>query len=233
MKLLILAGGEGSRLRPVVPDVPKPLAPIRGQPFLAWQLMNWRAQGVADFLFLLRYKADAIVEFLEPFWAEHMSGLTMDWVVEPSKLGTGGAIAHAVRDKKVKGDFMTVNADTWLEGGVESLRDSKTPSLAVLRADNTSRFGKVEVDPNGRVLSFLEKRASSGPGLINAGLAKLSATLFSDWNGEALSLENHYFPNWVQQGILSSVEISGGFTDIGVPADYEGFNASFRDGNRS
>ena len=86
MKLIVLAGGFGNRLKSALSDVPKPLAPVSGEPFLKLQIEHWRDQGLCDFTFLLHHKADQIIDFLQLQRSNSLRGCKVDWLVEPSPM---------------------------------------------------------------------------------------------------------------------------------------------------
>ena len=219
-ELWVLAGGLGSRLRTAVPDLPKPLAPVGHRPFLSYLIENWREQGITSFNFLLQHQAHLIQAFLK---SEEQSGLLsgcqVRTVIEPRRLDTGGAIAHAVRQNNSVGSFLVVNADTWLGSGIKALSQTAAPAIAIVRVGNSDRYGTVKV-ADDRVVEFIEKQNSSGPGSINAGLYHLNVELFNDWDGQPFSLERDLFPRLLSEGSLSAVRVDSEFLDIGVPDDY-------------
>jgi len=219
-ELLILAGGFGTRLRSAVADVPKPLAPVRGRPFLHYLMECWRAQGLRNMTFLLHHQSDMIEDFLS------MQAITDSFrdcrfriITEAKPLGTGGAIAHAVHQLHIAEEFLTCNADTWLGSTSGRMLGVEGPAMAVVRISNADRYGNVRIN-EGKVSSFKEKTAVSGPGLINAGLYRLQPDLFDQWDGDAFSLERTMLPALVAENRLVAVELEDEFIDIGVPDDY-------------
>ncbi len=221
--ILILAGGFGTRLSKVVADVPKPLAPVNGKPFLYYILEKFIEQGINDFVFLVHHKADQIIKYIE---AEHQSGIlkpfSIRFVEETEPLGTGGAVANAVRALNLQTGFAVANADTWLSTGINEIWEQGSSGIAVLAVEDTSRYGKVIIE-NGNVVSFEEKKPDAGPGLINAGLYYFRPEVFDFWSGSSFSMETDLFPQLVKQKQLKATEITGEFTDIGVPEDYYRF----------
>jgi D-glycero-alpha-D-manno-heptose 1-phosphate guanylyltransferase len=215
-----LAGGFGKRLRSAVPEVPKPLAPVKGLPYLHYQISNWVDQGVTQLAFLLHYKADLLEDFLASQQKQKQFGdcelLTLN---ESQPLGTGGAVAFAVQQFGLTGSFLVANADTWLSSGVQQVLDVEMPAMATVWVENSERYGCVQIEKN-QIVAFEEKQASSGPGLINAGLYHLHADLFQGWNGQPFSLERELFPKLASLGQLKSVPLETDFIDIGVPEDY-------------
>ena len=223
MRLLILAGGFGTRLRELIPDRPKPLALISGRPFLGYLLEQWQSVGISNFTFLLHFQADQIIRFLESNQSGLLKESSLTTIVEPDPLGTGGSIANAIRLKSLQEPFLVANADTWVKINIAELSKATPPAIGVIKVSNIQRFGAVNLDESGVVVGFTEKGSTQGLGLINAGVYHLTPELFSDWNGEAFSLEQVLFPDMARQRLLSAVPMHGDFIDIGVPEDYHRF----------
>ncbi len=220
MRLVVLAGGFGTRLQSAVSRHPKALAPIGSVPFLELQLQNWLAQGVSAFTFLLHHQSEQIVSFLESKQFTLMDGCHVDWIVEGVPLGTGGAIANAVQKLNLSGDFLATNADTWLSAGVHDLIHAPSPALAAVNLRDPSRYGRVEFGADLKITRFTEKSDSTYNGWINAGLCKLSASLFSEWDSSPFSVEQTLLPALARDGELCAVPLETDFIDIGVPVDY-------------
>ncbi len=228
--LLVLAGGFGSRIRSVVSDVPKPLAPVEGQPFLRYLIESWRIQNIQSFTFSLHHMADKIVDFIQQEKNGLLAGCEVKWVIEPEALGTGGAVAYAVQQAAVPKEFLVVNADTWTGfTSLTALEKSPSPAMGITRVANVGRFGQV-LTSYGKVSAFVEKSDSSGSGWINAGLYRLKSDFFSSWTGQNFSLEHDLFPKFVQENVLHAVPVDGVFIDIGIPEDYAIFNDWIRSG---
>lgn len=223
MRLLVLAGGFGTRLKTTVGDVPKALAPVGGVPFLQLQLEHWLAQGLREFAFLLHHQADQIIAFLQAHQAGILTNCKVSWVIEPTPMDTGGAIAHAVRELNLDGDMLMTNADTWLGGGIHELMHATSPAMAVVSLADVSRYGQVHFDSDTFVTAFAEKSPRSKSGWINAGLCHLNTGLFKDWDGNPFSLERKLFAELVQNHSLRAIPLKTDFIDIGVPADYHRF----------
>lgn len=223
MRLLILAGGFGTRLKTAIADVPKALAPIGDVPFLQLQLENWLAQGVREFTFLLHHQSDQIIAFLQAKQAGLLKDCHVNWITEPVPMDTGGALAHAVKALDLKDGFLMTNADTWLGGGIHEMMQSAVPAMAVINLIDVSRYGQVRFDLAQRVTAFAEKTGQSVMGWINAGLYHLDAALFRNWDGQPFSLERDLFATVVQNRLLTVVPLQTDFIDIGVPTDYHRF----------
>lgn len=222
-ELLVLAGGFGSRLQSVVSDVPKPLAPVAGRPYLDYLIDSWIEQGVERMSLLLHHKAELLQEFVgakqrQLLMAERPCQLR--FLVEPSPLGTGGAVAHAVRRFGLKDNFLVANADTWLGSGIQQLSQLGAPGIAIVEIANAGRYGVVRVG-DAKVIDFEEKQALAGRGWINAGLYNLSAELFSEYHdGHSFSIERDVFPQLVSRHQLKATALTTDFIDIGIPEDY-------------
>lgn len=224
MKMLVLAGGFGTRLQSAVPGIPKALAPINDVPFLRLQIEHWVDQGVRSFVFLLHHQASMIIDFLQAEQYASLSDSEVRWLVEPVAMGTGGALAYAVNELNLTDDFLVTNADTWLGGGISEVIDAGASKMAVTRVSDADRYGRVELNShNRRVELFVEKSASKAPGWINAGLCCLNPEHFRHWNLLPFSLEMDLFPAVAAEGNLYAVPLDVDFIDIGVPEDYYRF----------
>lgn len=222
-RLFVLAGGFGTRLKGAIRDSPKALAPINGVPFLRIQLEHWIGQGLRKFSFLLHHKAEAIVAFLHSHQSGLLKGCSVDWIIEPVPMDTGGAIANAVRDLRLQGNFLVTNADTWLGTGMVELMDSPPPSMAIVNLPDVSRYGQVVFDQDLYITQFAEKGELSTSGWINAGIFHLDTSFFKRWNGQSFSLERELFVSLVQERKLKAVPLTTEFLDIGIPEDYHRF----------
>lgn len=223
---IVLAGGLGTRLRSVVQDVPKGLAPVHGKPFLAWQVMSLTERGIGRFVFALGHGSAQIQRAVQE-WPQ-ASAVTC--VVEPTALGTGGAIAHAM-DAAGLEEALVVNGDTFVGGPLDAmlaplaLAQNDLLRIAMVEVPDRSRFGGLETDDHGRVTRFLEKGAQ-GPGVINAGIYRVHRRALPRAGADqpsAYSLETEVLPQLASQGAISSARMAGPFIDIGVPEDYRRF----------
>ena len=216
---IVLAGGFGTRLRGIVDDVPKPLAPVAGRPFLAWLLDRLAAGGMRRCILATGYLSDVIEQRIGARW----QGMEIAYSVEPEPLGTGGAIRLAA--SRLQGDAAHVlNGDTWLEYDPVALEDTAraagaSMAIALARVDDVARYGAVDID-NGRVTGFREK-GESGPGWINAGCYFLGADALAALPvRDAFSFEQDVLQPRVQARAVAAFTATAGFIDIGVPEDY-------------
>lgn len=218
MEGIVLAGGFGTRLREVVPDLPKPMAPIAGRPFLEILLSTLARKGFTRIVLSLGFMAEKIIAH----FGESYAGMALVYEVESKPLGTGGAIRAALT--RCESDHVFIfNGDTYLDLEVDELerawQTSHHPVIVVREVADTARFGRVEVH-DGRINAFLEKGVS-GTGLINAGcyvLPKAALDVFS--LGESFSLEAEFFVKYLQRIAFDAFVTRGRFIDIGVPDDY-------------
>jgi D-glycero-alpha-D-manno-heptose 1-phosphate guanylyltransferase len=231
-KLIVLAGGFGTRLQSLLPNTPKPMAPVGDLPFLHFQIENWISQGVNSFVFLLHHQADQITNFLGKIKNELLKNCEVVSLVEPLPMDTGGAVAYAVRELGLDGDLLVINSDTWLGAGIRELAGSQPPAMAVLRVENAGRYGKVEFNDDYLITAFDEKNELGDSGWINAGLCKLHSDLFDKWDGARFSLEGQIFPRLVNSCKLRAVITTPEFIDIGIPEDYRKFCVWIKEGRR-
>lgn len=223
--LLILAGGLGTRLRSITGDAPKALVEVDGIPFLYFQLEHWVSQGVRSFVFLLHYQSELIASYVQSLSDNLLENCEVRFVHEPFLMGTGGAVANALRQLKIDGDFLITNADTWLSLGIISICEGRSPLMGVVKVSDAGRYGSVAFDGYGRVKNFSEKDSvHSQYGWINSGISKLNSHLFEKWVDSPFSLERDFFPDLVECGTLFAKPIEpSDFIDIGIPEDYLAF----------
>lgn len=219
--MLVLAGGFGSRLRSIVSDVPKPLAPVCGEPFLSYLIENYIIQGAREFVFLLHYEAKLIESMIKQLATKkNFSNVKMTYIYENKPLGTGGSIKNAIKILNISEPFIAINGDTWLSTGFDDVASSRPNSLAAVNIADCARYGTLVVK-NNIVTAFLEKNVDKGEGLINAGLYHLAPDVFSSFADRmSFSLEKEVLPKISEYGGLEVVRLYSEFIDIGVPHDY-------------
>ena len=219
MEAVILAGGFGTRLREVVPDLPKSMAPIAGRPFLEILLEMLARKGFTRVVLSLGFMSEKIIRH----FGESCAGIDLVYEVESQPLGTGGAIRAALA-RCLTDHVFIFNGDTYLDIEADALellwQASRHPVIVVRDVPDTARFGRVEMR-DGRVHSFLEK-GSPGRGLINAGCYVLPKNALDDFPlGQSFSLETEFFAKYLQRVRFDGFVTHGRFIDIGVPEDYE------------
>ncbi len=219
LEALILAGGLGRRLRTVVSDVPKPMAPINGRPFLGYILDQLTKSDFKKIYISVGYLADSVIEKFR----YNYNGLEIEYVRENEALGTGGAISKGLQRCSEEWVFV-MNGDTYLEPDYVSMLDfaraADKPIILGANLLDVSRYG-VLVTKRGGLVSFGEKSAS-GPGKINAGLYCLPRNLHTPQSAShPFSFEKDWLPYLIKEYGVGVLEYSGLFIDIGVPEDLE------------
>lgn len=218
MQAIVLAGGLGTRLRGIVSNVPKPMAPIQGRPFLDILLTKLSLNGFRRVVLAVGYLSEVIVNY----FGARFAGMDIDYVVEDSPLGTGGAVRFATT--KITADHVYVlNGDTFLNlefTAVEALWNAHKEQIMVARhVANTARYGRLVVFGQ-KITGFLEKGVE-GAGLINGGAYVLRSDALNDFPiGKNFSLETEYFQVMVENTPLRPFITQGHFIDIGVPDDF-------------
>jgi D-glycero-alpha-D-manno-heptose 1-phosphate guanylyltransferase len=218
IEAIVLAGGFGTRLREAVPDVPKPMAPIAGKPFLEVLLSSLADKGFKRIILSLGFMAETI----SSHFGERYADMELVYVVEETPLGTGGAVRLAMT--QCRADHIYVfNGDTYVDlevDQVEHLWQLQYNAIIVGRkVPDTGRYGRLLVS-DGLVCGFREK-GDTGPGLINAGCYVLSTNQLDDWPvNTPFSLESDYFVQAVAVEAVDFFETSGLFIDIGIPEDF-------------
>lgn len=217
---VLLAGGLGTRLRPIVSDKPKILADICNRPFVTFLLDQLIMAGIRDVVLCTGYMADKIYEKL----GDTYKRLRLMYSKEDAPLDTGGALRLAL--PYIKSDFaLVMNGDSFVNVKVADYIDwffkKKCPaSLLLTEVSDTRRFGTVHVNKNGRLFSFNEKGANSSSGWINAGVYLIQKSLIATIpEGIPFSLEREFFPRLVDQG-LYGFQSEGEFIDIGTPETF-------------
>ena len=218
--MIVLAGGFGTRLKSVLNDVPKPLAPVIGKPFIIFLLEHWIDKGVNKFIFLLHYKSDLISKTILDFLSHCGKNITIEFIEESEPLGTGGSILNAIDELKINHSFLVVNADTWLGDGFNQISNMKPNTIAAVKVTNAQRYGSINIK-NSLIKDFREKSKSVENGYISAGLYHLNPDIFKDVSLDTnFSLEDKIFPLLADKGKLRALKLKTSFIDIGIPEDY-------------
>lgn len=225
MKALILAGGEGTRLRPLTYTIPKSLLPICNRPFLEHQLRLMRAHGITDAMLLTGYLADAFDPFVERMAGE---GIRLEIVREKEPLGTAGAVRNVL--DRMDDTTIVFNGDVLTDLDLSALlaahrATGAVATLTLTPVEDAGPYGLVPLDDGGRVQGFMEKpppEVAIKGGLINAGTYVLEPETLADVPlGEMWSFERQVFPGLVERGApvygFASEEY---WLDIGTPERY-------------
>lgn len=221
---IVLAGGQGTRLKGVLGDVPKTLAPINGVPFLKILLDQLdQAHIFKNVILSLGFQASRILDFVGE---NSFKTFNLKSVTESKPLGTGGALKLAL-SQATSNPVMVLNGDTYIETHFDELlkfhfqKKSKL-TMTLASVSNASRYGRVKIGKNSEILEFSEKSDDSQAGLINAGVILFDPDLFEDIRkNEFLSFERDIIPKNLSQAF--GYVTHGRFIDIGTP---ESFNQS-------
>lgn len=220
---IILAGGLGTRLRSVVSDRPKCLAPIGGKSFLEIQMNALATRGIEKFVLSLGYMSEVVVDAISDFEIKY----DIQYVIEKTPLGTGGAVLN-ILDIISHQEILVTNGDTWLDAPLDAmfnnlnLKSNELMRLASVAVPDRSRYGGLLL--SGEIVRGFEPKGSNGPGLINAGLYRLHKDIFFGKKiGESFSLEADIMPSLVDKSSITAKELNAKFIDIGIPEDYEKF----------
>lgn len=225
MQAIVLVGGEGTRLRPLTSDVPKPAVTLVDRPFLAYAIEWLAAHGVTEIVLACGFLPDVLREALGD--EERHSGASITYVAEPEPLGTAGAIrfaAEALGDR-LEDCFFALNGDVLADLDLSALlkahqeREARA-TIGLHPVDDSSAYGLVSCDDAGWVLEFAEKTGEAVPGEINAGAYVLERSVLDLVPaGQACSIEREVFPRLVGDG-LCGLLLDGYWMDIGTPERY-------------
>ena len=238
MQALILAGGKGTRLRPLTIYTPKPIVPVVNRPLLVYQIESLAKAGITDITLSLSYQPDKIEDVLGD---GSDLGVNLRFLTEPSPMGTGGAYrfaAGAIRETTVvfNGDILT-NVD--IAGVIEKHRSNNAEATIVLApVEDPSKFGLVETGANGEVIRFLEKPSLEALeaidfNTINAGIYVLEPSLLELVpSGESCSFEYDVFPRIIEKrrAFFAHILTDEYWRDLGTPASYLAAHYDFLSG---
>ena len=229
MKTFILAGGLGTRLRPVVRHQPKVMAGIRGRPFLEYQIERLRDQGFTELVLCVGYLANQIVDY---FGDGRRLKVRIDYALEEAPLGTAGAIRNG--QEFIDDTFLVLNGDSYVEADLRAvmashrrcrLQDPRSMgTIGSVWSASARSYGRLETAASGRILDCQEK-AATGSSWVNAGVYVLEPALVPLIPGtRPASLEKEIFPRALASGAhLYAHPIRGFFVDIGTPDGYRRF----------
>ncbi|EAH6881878.1 NTP transferase domain-containing protein [Campylobacter jejuni] len=217
MQAIILCGGLGTRLKSVIKDIPKPMAPINNKPFLEFIFEYLKKQGIKEVILAVSYKYEVIQEYFK----DEFLGIKIKYSIEKEPLGTGGAIKEAL--KFIKNEAYVLNGDTIFDIDLKKLilNNSKI-CLALKQMNDFDRYGTVELDSKNYIKLFKEKEFKK-QGLINGGIYFLNKDIFNDFTlQEKFSFEEFLQENYEKLKAKAHI-FDNYFIDIGVPGDYGRF----------
>ena len=221
MQALVLAGGEGTRLRPLTLTVPKPVMPLAGRPFLTFMLEWLGRHGVDEAILSCGFKSDSVQSVL----GDSHDGIALRYVVEDEPLGTGGPMRLAADAGMLAERVLVLNGDVLTDLDLtaeleQHERSGAAGTLALVAVEDTSAYGSVPTKEDGEVEAFLEKMPSAPTNRINAGAYVLERHVVDRIPpGRAVSFEREVFPSLVGEG-LYGYHAEGYWIDIGTPERY-------------
>ncbi len=217
MKVIILAGGFGTRLQSVVSNVPKPMADIKGSPFLDILMQKMIQNGATEFVLCVSYKKEAIMNYFEDSFYD----IPVKYSIEEEPLGTGGAIKQAFEQFNID-KAVVINGDTYVEMDYNLFyqqMEQESFAIALKQLENASRYGLVKVEDN-KVLEFSEKSNEAESGLINAGVYLISKEVFSGVKDKKFSFEKDVLETEISKTRPKYYLADDYFIDIGIPESY-------------
>lgn len=218
---IILAGGFGTRLKHIVNEVPKPMAPVNGAPFLSWLFQRLQKAGVEHVILSTGYMHEKI----EEFYGDCFENIKLTYSQETTPLGTGGAILLGMSKAQTE-DVLVLNGDTLFDVDFDALSQFHSHKQAVLtvalrQVDEVSRYGAVGISDAGRIISFKEKNQVQGQGLINGGIYLINKKWFETLNlPEQFSFEKEILETIYPDNEFYGLGFDSYFIDIGVPEDF-------------
>ena len=219
---IILAGGMGTRLKTIISDLPKPMAPIMNVPFLTYQLNYLKHFGIKKVIFSVGYLSEKIIAH----YNQSFENISIEYSIEKNPLGTGGGIRMAMSN--LNEDLVLIlNGDSFFDLNLEQfynlhLEQKSDFSLALRYVNNSERYGNIEFNSSNQITSFIEKNQLNQSGYINAGVYILSKKLYLQNTKPDInfSIEKDFFEKQLNQLIIKGFEFKDYFIDIGIPEDY-------------
>jgi D-glycero-alpha-D-manno-heptose 1-phosphate guanylyltransferase len=217
LEAIVLAGGLGTRLRSVITDLPKPMAPIGDKPFLEYILKYLQKNGISKVILSVGYKWETIKEY----FGNSFENIELIYSIEDAPLGTGGAIKKAMSEV-VSEKVYIINGDTFFDVDLKSLilKDNSKLMLSLKHMEKFDRYGCVKSDANNLVIAFTEKGYKE-IGNINGGIYLASKDIFNGFNLKNMFSFEDFMQNNFKQLNISSTVFDNYFIDIGIPEDYE------------
>jgi len=210
MKAIILAGGLGTRLRPLTNKTPKPLLPIKGRPIIEHAINNFKKHGIKDIILSIGYKADKIKKY---FGNGNKLGVNISYCIEDEPLGTGGAIKKAAQG--IKETFIAINGDNlsdadWTELINSHKRNNAKITLGLFPVEDVTQYGIARLEGE-KLLEFIEKPAAeqAPSNLNNAGLYVMEPGALNILPEGKSSIERDCFEKLSPKGVVYSYKHKG------------------------
>lgn len=228
---IILAGGFGTRLQTVVNDVPKPMAPVAGKPFLDYIFLYLKHYGITHVVLSTGYLAHKVSDH----YKQEFNGIRVSYAVEETPQGTGGGIRLAMEQCHTE-HILVLNGDSFFDVDLTTYAAQYNScgsggALALRKVGNAARYGTISLGSGQRISAFKEKDSIEKPGLINGGVYLLNRNIFLEHTpaAKAFSIEKDFFETRNSEIKLCGFEYEGYFIDIGIPEDYNRAQGDFKE----
>jgi D-glycero-alpha-D-manno-heptose 1-phosphate guanylyltransferase len=219
---VVLAGGLGTRLRSVVPDLPKPMARVGDRPFLEYLMDYWINQGVSKFVLSVGYKRDSITSH----FGSRYKNIPVAYVIEDEPLGTGGGLVLAAHE--LSEPFLLLNGDTYFEVSLCELKrfheeNDADWTIALFKANEAGRYGGITIDQSNNIRQLNSAKGQIGE-LANGGVYFIKPSVLDPKKfipGNKYSLEDEVLKSVIDnEKKVIGLQQSGSFLDIGIAKDY-------------
>jgi D-glycero-alpha-D-manno-heptose 1-phosphate guanylyltransferase len=226
-EIIILAGGFGTRLQSVVKDVPKPMAPIAGKPFLHWLLQYISKYNPPKIILCTGYKH----EIIEEYFGNSFKGIPLAYSIEKEPLGTGGAIKKAISLTSTN-QIIALNGDTFFQMDYTAflefhLNQKGEFSMALKPIKKPARYGTVILN-GSKIESFQEKNPELEHGFINTGVYIFNQSVAEKFPGmQKFSFESDFMEKQTKSILMTGYVCENYFIDIGIPEDFQKANNEF------
>lgn len=222
---IILAGGLGTRLRGVVDNVPKPMAPINNKPFLEFIMDYWITQGVKHFHLSVGYMHEKIISHFK----DNYKNIPITYTIEKTPVGTGGGLKLCLNSLPKCDNFLLLNGDTFFGASLEKIikfhnKYESSLTMCLFKFDEPNRFGEIILDNSKNVLC-IKSNSYSNSGYANSGVYFFNSTslkkIFEKFNQNKLSLEDDIISAFIRnKSVVKAIKFNKPFIDIGLPKDY-------------
>jgi D,D-heptose 1,7-bisphosphate phosphatase len=222
MEAIILAGGLGTRLRSVVSDVPKPMAPVNGEPFLNYILDELNYYNFNHVILCVGYKKEVIMDY----YKDSYKNIKISYSIEEESLGTGGAIKKAM-SLALDDMVFVLNGDTIFKVDFNKIKESNKISIACKYMEDFDRYGEVKIKDS--IIQSFEEKCHVDKGYINGGIYYLPKNIFDKFElPHKFSLEADFFTPYMKELGITAYMTNSYFLDIGIPSDYSKAQDDFK-----
>ncbi len=222
---IILAGGLGTRLKSVVSDLPKPMAPVNGKPFIEIIMDYWINQGIQKFILSLCYLNESFISYFGDFYKK----IPIIYSIEEIPLGTGGGLLHALNKINKNEQFLVINGDTYFDIDLYAMEsfhfiNNSDWTFALFNSSDNSRYTPFELSSNSHILKVNNSNEIKVSNFYSNGGIYLinNKNIFNGYKADSIkkSLETDIIPEMISNRKLFGYVSDGLFIDIGLPGDY-------------